>query len=111
MCLPPFNPRVVRCAVPLADVGVHSVRPVFLSSAAADRSQTRLWNKFTQFLCVFSRSPVGAALQQSQQVTPHTSSEKITPDLEVPVRPPRMGANAASGMRGLVVEVVNIFLM
>ena len=31
-------------------------------------------------------------------------SEKLTPDIEVPVRPPRTGANAASGVRGLGVS-------
>ena len=33
-----------------------------------------------------------------------TSTEKLTPGVDVPVRPPRTGANAASDVRGLSLE-------
>ena len=37
----------------------------------------------------------GASLQQSRQVHPHISPENLTPDVDVPVCPPRTGVNAA----------------
>ena len=40
---------------------------------------------------------------------PRTSSEKLTPDANIPVCPPRMGVNTASGARGLGVEEVAVF--
>jgi len=37
-------------------------------------------------------------------VRPHVLYEKLTPDIDVPVRPPRTGVNAASGVQVLGVE-------
>ena len=39
---------------------------------------------------------------------PHTSHEKPTPDVDVPVRPPQTGVNTASGVRGLGVEFLEL---
>ena len=37
---------------------------------------------------------------------PLTPPEKLTPDVDIPVRPPRTGVNTTSGVRGLGVEEV-----
>ena len=47
---------------------------------------------------------LAVSYQQSPQVHPRTSPEILTPDVDVPVRPPRTGVNAASGVRGMGVE-------
>jgi len=36
---------------------------------------------------------------------PKVSSEKLTPNIDVPIRPPRTGVNASSGVRGLGVYI------
>ena len=39
---------------------------------------------------------------------PQTSPEKLTPDVDIPVCPPRTGVNTASGVRGQGVEEVAV---
>ena len=39
---------------------------------------------------------------------PQTEPKNLTPDVDIPVRPPRTGVNTASGVRGLGVEEVEV---
>jgi len=52
----------------------------------------------------FSRSLIGPSKYSSNRARKfraHTSSGKLAPDVDVPVRPPRTGVNAASSARGV----------
>jgi len=56
-----------------------------------------------------TRLLVGAVKKQSQQVHSQTEPKIATPDVDIPVHPPRTGVISAPGVRGLGVEEVAVF--